>query len=135
MGFGIELKRILKKKGIKVAQLSRETGIPANTLYAIINRDSNNISAGNFNRICKALNLGPDEQANLDMCLYPEKWFGSSRPTSTDKEVIREYVDMDEAPQKIVTYFDSDEYTPDELAEIKNYAEFLKSKRTTEPDK
>lgn len=135
MGFGIELKRILKEKGIKVAQLSRETGIPANTLYAIINRDSNNISAGNFNRICNALNLESDEYTILDMCLYPEKWFNSSRQTSTDKEIIGEYVDMGEAPQKNITYFDSNEYTSEELEEIKKYAEFLKSKRTTKPDK
>lgn len=130
MGFGAELKKILKKKKIKVAQLSRDTGIPANTLYAIINRDSNNVSAGNLGRICNALDLGPDDYANLDMCLYPEKWF--KHPTSTDKEIIGELVHMGEASQKIITYFDSHEYTPEELEEIKKYAEFLKSKRNTD---
>lgn len=129
MGFGSELKRLLIQKGIKVAQLSRNTGIPANTLYAIIHRDSNNISAGNFNRICKALDLGPDEHANLDMCLYPEKWFSAPQSTSTEP------VSINEAPKELITFFNNNEYRPDELEEIKKYAEFLKNKRNTEPDK
>ena len=63
MGFGIELKQILKSKGMSVAELSRLTKIPVNTLYAIINRDSKNVSVGTVYKISQALGLNSDEQA------------------------------------------------------------------------
>lgn len=57
--------------------------------------------------------------------------FNGYAPTSTDKEIIGELVDMGETSQKTIAYFDSHEYTQEELEELKKYAEFLKSKRDT----
>lgn len=131
MGFGAELKRILEKKKIRVAQLSRDTGIPANTLYAIINRDSNNVSVSNLDKICNALDLESDDYAILDMNLYPEKWFKFSHPNSTDKEIAKEYLDMGEKSELILDYF-KDEFTEEELNDLRNYIAFIKSKRTSE---
>lgn len=41
MGYGKNLKEILKEKGMKVPELSRRTNIPQTTIYSIINKDIN----------------------------------------------------------------------------------------------
>lgn len=61
-----------------------------------------------------------------------KKIFESPIPSATDKEIIQEYISMGEEPQELTAYFSSNEYTPEELEEIKKYAEFLKSRRDTE---
>lgn len=56
MGVGNKLKELLKKKNVTVAELSRESKISAQTLYSIINRDSN-ISFENAILIAKILDI------------------------------------------------------------------------------
>lgn len=51
MGYGKNLKEILKEKGMKVPELSRRTNIPQTTIYAIINKDINNVSLSNVKKI------------------------------------------------------------------------------------
>ena len=40
-----------------------------------------------------------------------------------------ELLGLDDEPQTIAAHFDGDEYTEDELEEIKQFAEFVKNKR------
>ena len=40
-----------------------------------------------------------------------------------------ELLGIDDEPQTIAAHFDGDEYTPEELDEIRAFAEFVKSKR------
>lgn len=56
MGVGNKLKELLKKRNMTVAELSRESKISAQTLYSIINRDSN-ISFENAILIAKILDI------------------------------------------------------------------------------
>ena len=111
MGLGLELKKILKDKGMSVAELSRLSGVSANTLYAIISRDSSDISLSTLYKISDALNLETDDFAILDMKTNPEKWgLNNNKITSA-------------------AHFDGNEYTDEELEEIRQFAEFVKSKR------
>ena len=60
MGAGKKLQALLKQRGISIANLSRDTKISVNTLYALIKRDSN-INATTLEKIAFALNLTIDE--------------------------------------------------------------------------
>ena len=56
MASGKELKKFIKKKNISVAELSRKTKIPQQTLYSAINRDSC-ISIETLKKIAFAINV------------------------------------------------------------------------------
>jgi transcriptional regulator with XRE-family HTH domain len=60
MGFGIELKRLLKVNKKTVAWLAEKTGIPVNSLYTMIKRDSNPKVESLFS-IASALDVHVDE--------------------------------------------------------------------------
>lgn len=60
MGAGKKLQALLKQRGMSIANLSRDTKISVNTLYALIKRDSN-INATTLEKIAFALNLTIDE--------------------------------------------------------------------------
>lgn len=64
MGEGKRLQEYLKNKNIKIAQLSRESGISQNTLYATIKRDSS-ISAETLNKLAHALKISTAELAEI----------------------------------------------------------------------
>lgn len=63
MGTGKKLQALLKERNISIAQLSRDTGISSNTLYALIKRDSN-INTSVMSSIAKSLNMSIDELSN-----------------------------------------------------------------------
>ncbi|MEG2007352.1 MAG: S24 family peptidase [Oscillospiraceae bacterium] len=52
---GLTLKRIIDESGTNVNELSRRTGIPAQTLYSLIRRDSMKIDFEVLLRLCEAL--------------------------------------------------------------------------------
>ena len=98
MGDGIRLKKILDEKGIKVPQLSRETTINPQTLYAIINKDR----AIRFDfalRIANVLGIEPseicsdtsfsDENDNTDEAFPP---LPSGLDSILDKNRIKRYL-------------------------------------------
>lgn len=93
MGEGKKLQEILKKKNCTVTKLATDTGISANTLYALIKRDSG-ISNSNLNKIAEALNMPVDELSNL---LYEEDTpnaLSEEKPYAFDVEAIEQ--DMQE---------------------------------------
>jgi len=57
MGYGTELKRVLKEKGITIKGLSEMTQIPLNTLYSITKRDSERVDIRTLRKITDALNV------------------------------------------------------------------------------
>ena len=54
---GMTLKKILDERGMNVNKLSRCTGIPAQTLYSVIRRDSMKIDFDILLRICEELDV------------------------------------------------------------------------------
>lgn len=54
---GITLKRILNERGMNINELSRRTGIPPQTLYSVIRRDSMRIDFDTLIRICDEMDI------------------------------------------------------------------------------
>ena len=59
MGFGMRLKSVLMEIDMKVSALSKITGIPASTLYSIINKDIDNVGLERVAKIEKAVKAKP----------------------------------------------------------------------------
>lgn len=108
MGFGKSLELILKSRDITITDFAKKVNVSPNTLYSLISRDGNKVDIDLFNRICRALNIEP-------------RVFS----VRSDFEELSESL----SDQTIAAHFDGDEYTEEELKEIKQFAEFIKSKR------
>ena len=80
MGFGKQLKEVLFEIGMSVATLSRETNIPATTIYSIINKDIDNVGLDKVKKIEKAINAIPGNITyNLLYGIEPDKAEVSTR--------------------------------------------------------
>lgn len=66
MNIGSRLKQILAERGMTVSQLSRESGVPAQTLYAMINRDSNKADMDIMAKMLMALDMDLMEFLGLE---------------------------------------------------------------------
>ena len=66
MNIGSRLKQILAERGMTVSQLSRESGVPAQTLYAMINRDSNKADMDIMAKMLMALDMDLMEFLELE---------------------------------------------------------------------
>ena len=100
MGFGKSLELILKSRDITITDFAKKVNVSPNTLYSLISRDGNKVDIDLFNRICRALNVEPRV---FSMRSDFEELSGSL------------------SDQTIAAHFDGDE--------IKQFAEFIKSKR------
>ena len=67
VGFGIQLKKILKQKGITIKELSEMTGISINTLQSITKRDTKIPEQSIIDKISSALQIEEDELLTLDI--------------------------------------------------------------------
>ena len=144
MALGNRLKQILDERNITVKDFAEKIGVPATTLYSFIKRDSMDAKLDLLLKICDGLNMP------LDVFLARQVQLPFNDGGTTNI-VDLTYLDDKDAIQaaamlgmlhdgcikvtgsKIDTndyvYFDSEEYTPEELNKIKEYAEFLKSQR------
>ena len=52
MGVGKTLKELLNNKGMTAKELSEQTGISINTIYAILKRDNDSIKPESLLKIC-----------------------------------------------------------------------------------
>lgn len=57
MNLGSRLKQILDERGMTVTRFSKEAGIPAQTVYALINRDSNKADMDILMKLLTALDM------------------------------------------------------------------------------
>ncbi len=57
MGFGINLKKILKEKGLTIKELAEISGVSINTLYSITKRDTEIPTPEIIKKIANALNI------------------------------------------------------------------------------
>lgn len=121
MGFGANLESILKSKNMTVAELAKRTGISSSTLYAIIRRDSDNVNLSAVQKIANELKISVNE-------LMPKS------TTTNLAEIYAEILDFsgdyfDPDENIIDIHFTTEEFTPDEIAEIVQFADFLKQRR------
>ena len=98
------LRKLMEEKNMKVADIVRISGLPYSTVKAILERGAEKAGYVNVCKICNALGISADELEKM-------------------------VVDQDYQPTTLAAHFDGDEYTEDELDEIKQFAEFVKVKR------
>ncbi len=98
------LRKLMEEKNMKVADIVRISGLPYSTVKAILERGAEKAGYVNVCKICNALGISADELEKM-------------------------VVDQNYQPTTLAAHFDGDEYTEDELDEIKQFAEFVKGKR------
>lgn len=57
MHLGSRLKQILDERDLTVTRFSKEAGVPAQTIYALINRDSNKADMDILRKLLTALDM------------------------------------------------------------------------------
>lgn len=60
MGLGFKLKELLEAKGIRIAKIADELGLPRNSLYSLIKRDSDKMDMDVLSRIAEYLDVSID---------------------------------------------------------------------------
>ena len=93
----------MEKRGVNANELAMMIGVAPSTIYSMIKRDSNRIDIDLIIKIAHAFNITADEL----LASYP-----------------------DSSPRTIAAHFDAEEFTEDELKEIENFVEYVKSKRS-----
>ena len=98
------LRKLMEEKNMKVSDIVKKSGLPYSTVKAILERGAEKAGYINVCKICNALGITTDELEKM----------GS---------------DDTYQPITLAAHFDGDEYTDDEMDEIKQFAEFVKGKR------
>ena len=98
------LRKLMEQKNMKVADIVKISGLPYSTVKAILERGAEKAGYVNVCKICNALGISADELEKM-------------------------VVDQDYQPTTLAAHFDGEEYTESELEEIKNFAEYVKTKR------
>lgn len=102
MSFTDKLDALMAKKGINKSTLSKESGIPYTTIAGFYTKGTDNVKLSTLRKLSSYLGCSIDYLADDD---------------------------NDEAPTTLAAHFDGDEYTEDELNEIKQFAEFVKNRK------
>lgn len=102
MGLTDKLDILMKQKNINKAELARESGIPYTTIDGLYKKGSENAKLSTLKKLCTYFDCSLDFLADDN---------------------------LSEEPQTIAAHFDGDEFTEDELEEIKQFAEFVKNRR------
>ena len=97
--FNENLKEARLKSGLSQKDLSENIGVAKST-YSLYESGKREPNADTIKKIASALNISADTLLGID-----------------------------EEPTTLAAHFDGDEYTEDELDEIKQFAEFVKGKR------
>jgi DNA-binding Xre family transcriptional regulator len=97
------IREIMNNKSMKVADIVRISGLPYSTVKYILENGVEKASYTNVQKICKSLGTSVDD--------------------------LEKMVSGNEEPTTIAAHFDGDEFTAEELDEIRQFAEFVKNKR------
>lgn len=96
------LRQIMENKSYKVADIVRISGLAYSTVKYILENGIEKASYTNVQKICKALGITTDDLENMV---------------------------VSNEPQTLAAHFDGEEFTEEELDEIKQFAEFVKNRR------
>ena len=129
MALGTKLKDILTERNITVKDFANQIGVPATTLYSFIKRDSEDVKLELITKICNGLGIKvTDFLKTLDYIdgkpatIFDLTSFGETEVAKITKEINNE-------PQTLAAHFNGDEFTEEELEEIRKFADYVKSKR------
>lgn len=98
------LRKLMEQKNMKVADIVKISGLPYSTVKAILERGAEKAGHINVCKICNALGISADELEKM-------------------------VADQNYQPTTLAAHFNGEEYTESELEEIKNFAEYVKTKR------
>lgn len=133
MALGTKLKDILTERGITVKDFANQIGVPPTTLYSFIKRDSEDVKLEFITKICNGLGIKvTDFLKTLDYIDgKPASVFDVTNFDETEITKISDKIksEIDNKPTTLAAHFDGDEYTEEELEEIKRFAKFVKSQR------
>lgn len=101
MSFTDKLDALMAEKGINKSILSKESGIPYTTIAGFYSKGTNNVKLSTLKKLSSYLGCSIDYLAD----------------------------DNQDEISTIAAHFDGNEYTEDELNEIRQFAEFVKNKR------
>ena len=101
MGFTDKLDLLMKEKKINKAELARESGVPYTTIDVFYKKGSDNVKLSTLKKLCTYFNCSLDYLAD----------------------------DTINDPQTIAAHFDGEEFTPEELNKIEEFANFVKLSR------
>lgn len=102
MSFTEKLDALMAEKGINKSILSKESGIPYTTIAGFYTKGTDNVKLSTLRKLSSYLGCSIDylaDDGNVD------------------------------APTTLAAHFDGDEYTEEELKEIKQFAEFVKNRK------
>lgn len=133
MALGMKLKNILSERGITVKDFAKQINVPATTLYSFIKRDSEDVKLELITKICNGLGIKvTDFLKSLDYIdgkpttIFDLTNLDKKEINKISNEIIKETTNE---PLTIAAHFDGDEYTEEEMDEIRKFAEFVKSQR------
>lgn len=98
------LRNLMEEKGMKVSDIVKISSLPYSTVKAILERGAEKAGYVNVCKICNALGISADELEKM----------------VSDKTYTL---------NTIAAHFDGDEYTEEELNEIRQFADFVKKRR------
>ena len=98
------LRKLMEERNMKVSDIVKLSGLPYSTVKAILERGAEKAGYVNVCKICKALGISADE---LEQMVIDESY----------------------QPVTMAAHFDGNEFTEDELDEIRQFAAFVKNKR------
>lgn len=102
MSFTEKLDALMAEKGINKSILSKESGIPYTTIAGFYTKGTDNVKLSTLRKLSSYLGCSIDylaDDGNVD------------------------------TPTTIAAHFDGEEYTEEELKEIKQFAEFVKNRK------
>ena len=100
MGIGNKLSKLLELNNMNPNELARKVGVAPTTINSMIKRDS--------------------KKADIEVLLKIADILG---------ETVEYFVDEEVKPTTLAAHFDGDEYTEEELEEIRQFAEFVKNRK------
>lgn len=100
MGIGNKLSKLLELNNMNPNELARKVGVAPTTIYSMIKRDS--------------------KKADIEVLLKIADILGVT---------VEYFVDEEVKPTTLAAHFDGDEYTEEELDEIRQFAEFVKNRK------
>lgn len=102
MSFTDKLDALMAQKGINKSTLSKEAGIPYTTIAGFYTKGTENTKLSTLRKL--------------------SMYFGCTIDFLADDE-------NDDTPTTLAAHFDGEEYTEDELDEIKQFAAFVKNRK------
>ena len=102
MGLTDKLDLLMKERNINKADLARESGVPYTTIDGFYKKGSENAKLSTLKKLCTYFNCTLDYLADDA---------------------------VDDSPPTIAAHFDGDDFTEDELEDIRAYADFVKNRR------